>query len=206
MPPERSIGVDLSNAWVTDADLAKLARLPQLESINLAYTKITDQGLEHLAPLENVKVLDLYYAESVTDLGIAHLKHWKNLEHLNVRGTKVTSTLFEHIASMTKLRFLDVGHSRVNDDLFELLESLDHLEHLSFGGNKMSGAALPLAEVVARAQGVERLRPAADRLRPLERLRDRLQHRPHRATSPSWKSSTWARPTSRIGASRSWRA
>ena len=39
-------------------------------------------GLEHLAPLEDVKVLDLYYAESVTDLGIAHLKHWKNLEHL----------------------------------------------------------------------------------------------------------------------------
>ena len=139
-----TIGVDLSNTWVTDADLAKLARLPQLESINLAYTKITDQGLEHLAPLKNVKVLDLYYAESVTDLGIAHLKHWKNLEHLNVRGTKVTSTLFEHIAQMTNLRFLDVGHSRVNDDLFELLESLDHLEHLSFGGNKMSGAALPL--------------------------------------------------------------
>ena len=51
-----TIGVDLSNAWVTDADLAKLASLPQLESINLAYTKITDQGLEHLAPLENVKV------------------------------------------------------------------------------------------------------------------------------------------------------
>ena len=57
--------------------------LPQLESINLAYTKITDLGLEHLAPLKNVKVLDLYYAESVTDLGIAHLKHWKNLEYLN---------------------------------------------------------------------------------------------------------------------------
>ena len=93
-----TIGVDLSNTWVTDADLAKLARLPQLESINLAYTKITDQGLEHLAPLKNVKVLNLYYAESVTDQGIAHLKHWKNLEHLNLRGTKVTSSLFEHIA------------------------------------------------------------------------------------------------------------
>jgi Leucine-rich repeat (LRR) protein len=138
------IGVDLSSAWLTDADLEKLARLPQLETINLAYTKITDLGLEHLAPLKNVKVLDLYYAEAVSDLGIAHLKHWKNLEHLNVRGTKVTSTLFEHVAKMTRLKFLDVGHSRVNDDLFEVLDSLPHLEHCSFGGNKMSGAALPL--------------------------------------------------------------
>ena len=143
-PPGRSIGVDLSNAWVTDADLAKLARLPQLREHQPGLHEDHRPGLEHLAPLKNVKVLDLYYAESVTDLGIAHLKHWKNLEHLNLRGTKVTSSLFEHVAKMTKLRFLDVGHSRVNDDLFELLESLDHLEHLSFGGNKMSGAALPL--------------------------------------------------------------
>ena len=44
---------------------------------------------------------------------------------------------------MTSLRFLDVGCSRVNDDSFELLEGLDHLEHLAFGGNKMSGTALP---------------------------------------------------------------
>src|SRR5262249_50813725 len=86
-----TIGGDLSNTWVTDSDLAKLARLPHLQSINLAYTRITDQGLEHLAPLQNVRVLNLYYAESVTDEGLAHLKHWKNLEHLDLRGTKVTS-------------------------------------------------------------------------------------------------------------------
>src|SRR6185437_9681165 len=138
------VGVDLRNAWITDADLEKLAGLPRLERINLGYTKITDLGLEHLAPLENVKVLDLYYAEYVTDLGIAHLKRWRNLEHLNVRGTKVTSSVFEHVAKMTQLRFLDVGYSRVNDDLFEALDGLDHLEHLAFGGNKRSGAALPL--------------------------------------------------------------
>ncbi|HEX3448274.1 MAG TPA: hypothetical protein VHS97_08455, partial [Isosphaeraceae bacterium] len=39
------IGVDLSNTWVTDGDLEKIARLTHLESINLAYTKITDSGL-----------------------------------------------------------------------------------------------------------------------------------------------------------------
>jgi hypothetical protein len=143
-PAGEVIAVDLSNAWLTDADMELLAKQPKLESINLAYTKVTDLGLEHLAPLKNVKVLDLYYAEAVTDLGIAHLKHWRNLEYLNVRGTKVTSSLFEHVSNMSQLRFLDVGHSRVNDDLFEVLDSLPRLEHLAFGGNKMSGTALPL--------------------------------------------------------------
>jgi hypothetical protein len=49
---------------------------------------------------------------------------------------------------MTTLRFLDVGHSRVNDDFFEALANLDRLEHFSFGGNKMSGVALPLLKLL----------------------------------------------------------
>src|SRR4051812_10397069 len=69
------VDVDLSRAWLSDADLKTLANIPTLESINLSYTKITDLGLEHLAPLKNVKTLNLYYAEAVTDNGIAHLKH-----------------------------------------------------------------------------------------------------------------------------------
>lgn len=139
-------GVDLRNAWLTDADLEKLARLPNLESIQLGYTKITDLGLEKLTPLENVKVLDLRYAENITDAGIAHLRHWTGLEHLDVRGTKVTSSLFEHLSKMRKLRFLDVAHTRVSDERFEELIHLERLERFAFGGNKMSGVALPLLE------------------------------------------------------------
>src|ERR1043166_1161820 len=50
---------------------------------------------------------------------------------------------------MSRLKFLDVGHSRVNDDLFEMLDELPRLEYLSFGGNKMSGACLPLLKSYA---------------------------------------------------------
>ena len=141
-------GVDLSNAWLTDTDAEKLSLLPNLESINLAYTKITDRALEHLIPLPNVKNLNLYYAEYVTDAGIAHLKEWKNLEHLNVRGSKVTSTVFEHVLEMPKLKSLDVGFSRVSDELFEVLVGLDHLERFAFGGNEMSGVCLPLLKLL----------------------------------------------------------
>ena len=139
--------VDLHNAWITDSDLGKLTHLPNLENINLSYTKITDLGLEQLAPLKNVKVLNLRYAEYVTDAGISHLKQWRNLEHLNVHGTKVTSTVFEHVSTLTNLRFLDVAHTRVSDELIEELADLDQLESFSFGGNKMSGVAFPLLKL-----------------------------------------------------------
>ena len=46
--------VDLTSTWITDDDLAKIAQLKQLRKLNLSYTKITDLGLEHLRPLQNV--------------------------------------------------------------------------------------------------------------------------------------------------------
>ena len=106
-------GVELRHAWLSKSDLKRLARLPQLKAIDLAYTKVTDEGLEQLKPLANVRTLNLYYAEYVTDAGIAHLKNWRTLVHLNVRGTKVTSTLFEYVVNMPALQSLDVGFSRV---------------------------------------------------------------------------------------------
>ncbi|MCC6507645.1 MAG: hypothetical protein IT423_00950 [Pirellulaceae bacterium] len=150
------VAVDLKHAWLTDADLQRLALLPTLESIDLSYTKVGDEGLEQLKPLTNVRRLNLYYAEYVSDAGIAHLKNWSKLEFLNARGTKVTSTLFDHLINMPELRELDVGFSRVNDDNFERLSELPKLEKLFIGGNKMSGAALPLLKLVPslRALGV----------------------------------------------------
>ncbi|HUP79960.1 MAG TPA: leucine-rich repeat domain-containing protein [Pirellula sp.] len=140
--------IELPHAWLIDSDLKKLANFPELVTIDLAYTKVTDEGLSQLKSLENVRFLSLFYAENVTDTGIAHLKHWKRLEQLNVRGTKVTSTLFEHLANMLSLRSLDVGFSRVNDDNFERLGELPNLERFSIGGNKMSGTALPLLKLL----------------------------------------------------------
>ncbi len=90
------IELDLTNSWVTDADMAKVAQFRELRKLNLSQTKITDSGLEHLATLENVTDLNCYFAEYLTEDGIAHLSNWKHLERLNLRGTKVTSKVFDY--------------------------------------------------------------------------------------------------------------
>lgn len=142
------VEIDLTSTWVTDDDLAKIAKLEQLQKLNLSYTKISDLGLEHLRPLRNVTYLNCYYCEYISDGGIAFLKQWENLEYLNVRGTEVTSRVFEHLANMKKLKTLDVGCSRVNDDGFDALASLERLEELHIGGDKMTGRALPLLRLL----------------------------------------------------------
>ena len=142
-----AVGVNLTSTWVTDADLALLAGLPKLETIDLSLTKVTDVGLEHLKPLENVRHLVLDHAEYLTDSGIAHFKHWR-LETLNLRGTKVTSSVFEHINALTTLRNLDLSHTEVTDSGFEELAELTKLERLAIGGNRILGPALDLLKLV----------------------------------------------------------
>jgi len=44
----RITGVDLRASWVTDTDLRKLLQLPNLSSLNLSLTRITDQGMQEL--------------------------------------------------------------------------------------------------------------------------------------------------------------
>jgi Leucine-rich repeat (LRR) protein len=149
------VEVDLTSTWITDDDLAKIAKLDQLQKLNLSYTKISDLGLEHLRPLKHVTYLNCYYCEYVTDGGIAFLKQWENLEYLNVRGTEVTSRVFEHLSNMKKLKTLDVGCSRVNDDGFDALASLEMLEELHIGGDKMTGRALPLLRLVPRLKNLD---------------------------------------------------
>jgi len=61
------------NTQITDAGLANVKGLTQLQSLNLNGTKITDAGLEHLKGLANLQTLDLE-ATRVTNAGIADLK------------------------------------------------------------------------------------------------------------------------------------
>ena len=142
------ISVDLRHCWLSDADMKRLGKIASLRSIRLAYTKVSDQGLEYLKPLGQVEELDLYFAESVGDAGLVPLKGWSKLKRLNLRGTKVTSTVFDHLIGMPELEQLDVGFSRVNDDNFERLSELPKLRQLAIGGNKMSGVALPLLKLI----------------------------------------------------------
>jgi len=65
--------------------------LPNLESLYLAFTKVSDKGLLHLRALTSLELLDLS-GTNVTDAGLEHLKASTELRWLNVENTKVTDT------------------------------------------------------------------------------------------------------------------
>ena len=62
-------GVNLRGTFVSDSDLDAIAAIPTLESIDLSHTRVTDAGLLRLKGLQNVRELNLFYAELITDEG-----------------------------------------------------------------------------------------------------------------------------------------
>jgi len=80
---------DLGKTKITDAGLAYVAGMDNLEKLHLENTAVTDEGLSHLARLTKLEYLNLY-GTKVTDAGLARLAANKGLKKLFVWQTAVT--------------------------------------------------------------------------------------------------------------------
>lgn len=138
----RITGVDLRSSWVTDTDLRKLAQLPDLATLDLSLTRITDQGMQELKNATSIVELNLRFAEYVTDEGLAAIKGWKKLKRLDVHGTKISDTALEHISGIVTLESVNIGSAMITDVGLERLTSLPNLRELTIGGNELGDAGL----------------------------------------------------------------
>jgi len=82
-------GVWLNDTKITDADLAIVKSLPDLELLILDNTNITDNGLVHLASRRKLQTSTMRNTR-VTDAGLKHLVGLTMLDDLNIKGTEVT--------------------------------------------------------------------------------------------------------------------
>ena len=144
----RGLFVDLRGSWVTDADLAQIARMPDLRKLDLSLTKIGDHGMQELKPAPAITDLDLSFAELITDGGLSAIKGWKNLKRLSVRGTKITDMTVQYISGITSIEALDLGYVQVTDVGLDPLTALVNLKELAIGGNKLTDTGLqPLRQL-----------------------------------------------------------
>ncbi|HYO83400.1 MAG TPA: hypothetical protein VES20_18495, partial [Bryobacteraceae bacterium] len=130
------------STWIDDSDLRRVGALPDLLSLSLAHTRITDLGFRELKTLGSVTDLDLYYAEQIGDGALTVVRNWKQLRRLNLRGTKITDAGVAQLAEHPTLEVLDVGFTLFTDGGFDPLTSMPNLRELAAGGNKITDAGL----------------------------------------------------------------
>lgn len=141
-PTGRIVAVNLRGSWINDADMIELARLPDLERLDLSHTRISDEGMLNLKPAPKIKDLKLFYSEWITDLGLSAIKEWKRLRRLDVRGTRISDGTLEIVSHMTGLEALDIAHTEVTDLGLDHLIALVNLKELSVGRGRLSNFGL----------------------------------------------------------------
>ncbi len=89
-----------------DGGLAPLVPLgDKIVSLDVAKTKITDEGLKTIGSLKGLRELHLE-GTAVTDAGLGHLQGLAALEYLNLYNTKITDAGVAKLAGLGKLKAL----------------------------------------------------------------------------------------------------
>jgi Leucine-rich repeat (LRR) protein len=89
-----------------DSDLARLANLTQLASLQVSHAGVTDNGLKYLSGLTNLYNLSVG-GESVTDDGLLYLANMNKLSSLSISGN-FTDRALQHLERLPTLGVLDI--------------------------------------------------------------------------------------------------
>jgi hypothetical protein len=131
--------LELHGKDVGDADLARLADLPNLRVLGLRGTKVTDAGLVHLSGLA-LASLDLR-GTGVTAYGLGCLPS-STMEALHLTDTKVAGAELFRLPPMPRLAVLKLNFLEIDDAAIEALCLYPSLRHLELDQTAVTDAGL----------------------------------------------------------------
>jgi Leucine-rich repeat (LRR) protein len=134
--------VDLRGKNLTNADLAVLELLPQLQQLYLASTGITDAGLAHVKGLADLVLLDVSANTGVTDAGLENVVGLVKLQQIMFSNTGVSDQGLMHLKGLPELVQVYAGTKNLTDAGLVHLKSLTKLKALSIGYSKITDAGL----------------------------------------------------------------
>ncbi|KAL7580137.1 hypothetical protein ACA910_012894 [Epithemia clementina (nom. ined.)] len=125
--------LDLADTDLTDIGLAHIAKFEKLTRLSLFYCNISNSGLRHLSRLTNLCSLNLD-SRDISDEGLRHLP--KQLKSLDIFSGRITDTGCGHIAKITSLETLELCGGGVGDLGCTLLATLENLTSLNLSQNE----------------------------------------------------------------------
>jgi hypothetical protein len=118
---------------MTDAVLEQLSRAVDIHELRLGNSKgVTDEGVRHLARLQQLRHLDLSMT-SVSDEGLEVLRALPALESVNLSWTRITDAGVAHLAGCDRLRKVYLTGTRAGDGSLRTLAGKPNLAVLHTG-------------------------------------------------------------------------
>lgn len=127
---------------LTDAGLAHLAGLKQIDDLMLWGTGITDAGLVHLKEMSGLRSLQLGTSRGITGPGLQHLVGLSNLKTLSVHDTSFGDSGMAYLGDLAAIEELHMAFTKITDDSLQKLSRARTLRLLSVSGTKVTDAGL----------------------------------------------------------------
>lgn len=146
-----------SKSPLTDKSLSSVAKLKNLEKLCIGGAGFSDEGMDHIAGLGNLKELALFKADLLTNDGLAKLGRLKYLTRLSLpRRSKVSLAGLKSLNSLTNLKHLKIG-GIIQDYSVMDISGLTKLENLVLRTSPKSSGVINDADLACLA-GLKRLK------------------------------------------------
>jgi hypothetical protein len=137
----------LPNSRIKGSGLYYLAKMKKLNRLDLAEgcDNLTGAGLVHLASLQQLQYLNLYFCENLRGEGLQNLSKLSKLQILNLTNcSKISDTEIDYFTNLSNLEVVCLGNCPNLTDV--ALQSLSHLPNLKIlflnGCSKLSDKGL----------------------------------------------------------------
>ena len=132
-----------NNGKLTDAGMAQLADLKNLETFSFVGTQMTGKAYAQFEGFTKLTRVS-HRGSSIDDEGLRQLcDHLPNLESISLAHAKFTDAGAPHLAKLTKLKGLELGTSKATPQALKAIAKLP-LESLQLGEGFESVACIPL--------------------------------------------------------------
>ncbi|QDV23903.1 leucine-rich repeat domain-containing protein [Aureliella helgolandensis] len=135
----------LAQSSISSEGLKLLEKLP-LEDLDISEcSQLDDASMSSVGKMTTLKRLNLWRV-ALTDEGIAHLANLNNLEWLNLDNTRLSDAGVAYLSGMTKLKFLHLGSTSVSDAGLDALHPLTNLKDLKVTRTAVTAAGVEAVE------------------------------------------------------------
>lgn len=134
-------GVSLDHSAITDAGLARVAALDDLELLDISDTRITDSGLARLVGLGRLDCLVLDDTK-ITDTGLQYVGQIAQLSDLRMNHDRISGGGLKHLTNLAQLRKLGASYTDITDAALASIGKLKHLDSLWLAGTNVTNAGL----------------------------------------------------------------
>lgn len=128
------VSLDMADTDLSDLGMVHLAKFKKLKRLSLFYCNISNSGLRHLSQLFCLEALNLD-SRDIGDDGLYHLRNLANLKSLDIFSGRITDAGCCHISNIKSLESLELCGGGISDPGCAMLAGLEKLTSLNLSQN-----------------------------------------------------------------------